>query len=207
MLAPRGLAPTLHLASVMLGCQDTGQPMFGNYHQVPQSECQTCEKCLMMVVKVKVPILDILQCKNLLRVCKHLIVLCGSYRVLSPGIVKHFSHVWTQFSCSLWFSTFQLLGMWFVNCAEVERVSVSHQGGRRGEFCYFRFHLRCVLMIDYSRIKKAENGESARSWGCLVSTVSSGQCNVNSGLWCLIVDLFTPIQTSGWHKTLQPNLM
>jgi len=33
MLAPRGLAPTLHLASVMLGCQDTGQPMFGNYHQ------------------------------------------------------------------------------------------------------------------------------------------------------------------------------
>ena len=54
VLAPRGLAPTLHLASVMLGCQDTGQPMFGNYHQVPQSECQTCEKCLMMV-KVKVP--------------------------------------------------------------------------------------------------------------------------------------------------------
>ena len=54
VLAPRGLGPTLHLASVMLGGQDTGQPMFGNYHQVTQSECQTCEKCLMMV-KVKVP--------------------------------------------------------------------------------------------------------------------------------------------------------
>ena len=130
MLAPRGLAPTLHLASVMLGCQDTGQPMFGNYHQVPQSECQTCEKCLMMVVKVKVPILDILQCKNLLRVCKHLIVLCGSYRVLSLGIVKHFSHVWTQFSCSLWFSTFQLLGMWFVNRSRAcVRVPSRRQAG------------------------------------------------------------------------------
>ena len=104
--------------------------------------------------------------------------------MLSPGIVKHFSHVWTQFSCSRWFSTFQLLGMWFVNCAEVERVSVPHQVSG---VSFVISEIQFAMCPHDWLFQDKESGE----WrGCPtpgLSTVSSGQCK----FWILVSECWS----------------